>query len=208
MLCATGAPLLDRDRADAGQRRRRAFGRERRHVADDEQLGMPGHRAVRADDDAAGAVERHAQRRGERARPHARAPQHRRRPAASRPRPARRAASIGSTRTPVRTSTPSSRSCVRARARTAADRTASGSDRPSRPAPPARPCDRCALKSTRQDVARQIGDRAGQLDARGPAAHHHEGEQRAGARPGRRRAPPPPARAARGGEPRARRRGP
>jgi len=37
-----GSPHLDRDRAHARQRRRRARGNEQRHVADDEDLGMAG----------------------------------------------------------------------------------------------------------------------------------------------------------------------
>ncbi len=73
------ASHLDRDRADTRQRRLRAGRDQSRHVADDEQLGVAGQRAVVRDGDPTSFVRRDAQARPERARTDARRPEHRRR---------------------------------------------------------------------------------------------------------------------------------
>ena len=97
-------------------------------------------------------------------------------PLAATPRSRRPSPSIRSTRTPVRTSTPSSRSCARAplgelrrerrRSRSARlDQHDAGLVGPN------------VVKVVAQDVAREIGDRARQLDAGRPAADHDEGQE-------------------------------
>ena len=116
MLRATGARLLHRDRADAGQRRRaRPSGVNDAMSPMTNSSGCPGTAQSGPTMTRPARVERHAQRRRQRARTHARAPQHGAGVARVSPPTARRDASIASTRTPVRTSTPSSSSCARAR---------------------------------------------------------------------------------------------
>ena len=173
MLAATGAPAGSPP-GDAGQRAVRARGRKRGHVADDEHLGVSGERAsgptMTARRDRAGA------QRGASGPADARAPEHRAGSAAARRRSRRlRRRSVRPSRR-CEPRPPARASCSRGLAESSAG-TAAGAGRPHLQQHHAGLVGADVVEVGPHDVAREIGDRARQLDARRAAADHHEGQQ-------------------------------
>ena len=170
------ASHLDRDLRDAGQRPAVVAG-QRREVADDEDVRRARDREVRLNQHAAGAIERHAERRAERRRRHARRPQHRLRCDRRRRPPRRVPATRRSRSSSVRTSTPS-----RCRSRSAAARRSSGNalriDGPPSSSRILRGAGIEMPEVAGQRLSRDLGERSRHLDAGRPAADHDEGQQR------------------------------
>ena len=180
---ARGVPaLLHRGRRDAGHRL--AVLLERGQVADHEDL-----RDGRAARGRASTCTRPARSSGtpsvarQRRGAHARRPEHRARRDAARRRSRRPSASMPVTARPVRTSTPSALE-LPLRAAPTSSSAIGRQDARARPRPGrhARVARVDAAEVAREGVARDLGQRAGELDAGRAAADDDEGEPVAGAR--------------------------
>ena len=166
---------------------RRARGRWHRSPID-EHLGVTGHREIGLDQHPAGAIERHAERARERRGGHPRRPQHGARAdlLAARARP-RRASRCVTARAGAHLHAEAREARRRAWADSGSGKLAS-MPRPGLERGRSRAwVGSMSAEVARDGLARDLGERARQLDAGGPAADDDEGEQRPRSAPSRSR---------------------
>jgi hypothetical protein len=174
------AALLHGHRRHAGKRRSGLMG-ERAEISDHEDIGMAGHREIRLDRHAAGAVQRDAEGSGERRRLDPRRPEH----GAAADLIAADPHGVGRDVRDRRAGAHLDAAARERRRRLRRERVGEGGQDA-----------RTALEENDPGLARvddaevarhalpgDLGKRPGQLHARGAAADHHEGEQGAALRP-------------------------